>query len=306
MSSGNYQLLKALLCQAEQATRIHDRENAIDDLLSKFRDIKFRRRLANESSNPTRAMRAAARLVLRRALNLVHQMLRKKQKHKSKYLTFPYSILQKCYYAEDYDPDRLSVNEVMDLYKYCVSFLNDETRLNEIENLEQDMLNMLDFMCAKREFVAYFKPDDDLQEIVEIVRKRLPRSKASTEANVHVIANSDFCEPSAKALCKLFQTLEETGVTMQYVAAPAIDLVSEWCVWYKEQYDSSVVGHENTMRFLLSTAVTIMRTLPDRCIAMLRQWGQPIFGLVRKSLGMLQSSQPDLIKACVDYLQGHL
>ena len=165
---------------------------------------------------------------------------------------------------------------------------------------EVDLMNVLQKLCARSDYVTHFHPRHDIIEILKVVS---PKLEAMDECSL----------PAAKALYQLVHNLTvNLGVQIHTFVWQFLALVVDYIRAMREDAvnngsSSSTAGTQSPqiMTYMYGVAVDIMVHYPEQCVAVLSQddFGKDMFGHARKCWS---TARRELKEALVDYFSAHL
>ena len=279
-----------------------------ESLVKMLGEERVRRRLAEEATpddiepgeslKPMRrkALAQVWRLVINRTIDMVTCIVNdtKKAKLTDADVRLPFKLLQLCDMPDelfDDDTPKLSREETRLAFSYCMDMLCNEKVMGTV-GAEQTLLEMLSHICTKREHVAYFRPDKQIQAILQEIEKRLVYGKEQGKVSV----DADISHLSAKIFGELLVTLHDLGIALHLVLPGTLHMVARWCDQNRHRTDvTEFVG-------IFWGAAVLLRSNPDLAVAPLSRYGRPILSFVRKRLG-----RPGPLEAALtEYLLRHL
>lgn len=309
-----YNEIKGLRKQLDDAGAVKKSRAASERLLVMLSDPDVRRRLAVEATpdapppgRSLRAIRRAAlaemwRVLIQSAITSAHLIARKgKSKLTNQDLRLPLKLLELCDKPDevfDEATSKLGREQIKLLYSYCMTMLDDDQTLL-IDGGEKTLLTMLAYICSRREFVAYFKPEQQISAILEEVEKRLLLDDGEGDSS----CSPEIVQIAAKIFGNLLSTCQDLGIGLHLILPGTIKLVASWC--HQNEEERSFL--DETVH-LLSGASILLRSNPDVAIAPLSRHGRPILQLVKRSLGKLdlQKASKPYVAALTEYLLRYL
>jgi len=266
------------------------RRNAALQLQSKLGQLQVRRRLALEATPPAhkrgrmtiqqarhKALSHMWRTVIQNAVLAVQKITTgKRSKLTVADIMLPYKLLQYCDMPDEgvdnaslRFPSKLSRKVTKRVVKYCLDMLDDEEALHVAE---VQLLEMMAYMCSRREYVAYFRPSKDIQFIMMEVEKRISDEDVSVSYAAMAAAGSVFQN--------IMTTTTELGIGMHIWMPGCIKLVASWCANMYEQ------TRNNTRPIaelgpLLRGLTALIRSNPEQAIAPLTRHGRAILGFCK-------------------------
>jgi hypothetical protein len=274
------QLRKQLI----EANKVTDRRAVAEDLLSLLGDPQNRRRLVLEVAISKDDGRAAAQhkrhlavsnlwqVLLKIAIKYVKLFRNGKAKITTNDILFPFQLLKLCGMAVyEKEPNKLSKSITKELLGFCLDMLDEAPTLG-LDGLEDGLLQMLAYQCSRREFVAYFRPDQQITVILEEVESRL---LAENETSI--------CQLAAKVFYNLMKAVEDLGIGLHLLISGSINMVAKWTKKKSENLE--------TMHLLLGGVSVLLSMHPDLSVAPLARYGRPLVSLAKRSLTLKLSRQ---------------
>jgi ataxia telangiectasia mutated family protein len=263
------------------------RRKACDELQQLLATPEVRRKLALEGTparGTTRNLRASRhralselwRNIVQHAMVFIDMILDdKKVKLNRNDVTIPLKLIKLCHlYDEGIDyragsklqpPSRLSRSEIKKVIAFVFGLVDDDRPL---ALAEVDLLDMLAFICSRREYVANMKPVPEMQIILEEVETRLLVEDESVYPSdpTHVAY-------ACKAFQNLMKTSNELGVGLHLLVPGTIKMVMRWIRRKnKEHVLPSVVEFVPILEGLTG----MVRSHPHQCMAPLARHGKTI------------------------------
>ena len=153
------------------------------------------------------------------------------------------------------------------ILKFCFDMLeNDVARqLAEIE-----LLNTLLFLCERVDYVAYFRPEEEISNILVLVEGYLAdEEEGETEA------------AAARMFGSLLESCYELGIALHLCMSQCVRLVSRWCKHHME----SATLHPWEQSHLFRGLAALIRFHPQQAIKPLTRYGRAILKFVKRSYG---------------------
>lgn len=280
-----------------------------DQLMQLLGDEKVRSRLALEATPDDlepgeqsvkaiqrRALAQIWRLVVTSAITSVEKIVESGKKLTDNDIFLPHKLLRLSLYTDelfDKDTRTLSKKEYKSLYEYCLNLLYNDKVL-EIDGVEKILLQMLAEICSYREFVVYFRPDQQVLAVLEEVEKRLimDGDEPMVDKEIAIICANIFKN--------LMKTLFELGIGLHLILSSTIKMVATWCHQKKRDEDED----ENEFPPIISGAAILLRSCPDLAIEPLARYGRSIFIFVRRRMTRQQAAKID--SSLMEYVLRHL
>jgi hypothetical protein len=237
-------------------------------------------------------------LVLMGAISVTQSIATGKSKAKRTMedIELPYRLLSVCTQQDDaFENEGLGIPKVTkktirSLLNYCLNMLGEE---DVSEEVEEKMLEMLNFLCAKPEFVANFKHTVDFRNVMSELSERL-----SPEIEQ---ANRTTFELAAKAVASLFDTCKCVGIDLYLFVPDTLDMISIWCKHHI--YEKQVEHMSGALPHFYNLASCIIDSYPDVSIGPVRKFGRPILSYCKRCY--TSASGPNK-QALNNYLFSHL
>jgi hypothetical protein len=310
-----YKKIRSLAKLLLEETKVTARRNAGKELLALLSNPTLRRRLASEVAPPAHkrgrvsiqvaqrnALAEVWRYVLQNAV-LAAQKTVAKQKSKVTHeeVSLPYELLLRCNKVEEDSGStptmggtaRLSRNETKLLTKYCLDMLENE---DTFQVAEVKMLEMLAYICSRREFVAYFRPQSEMTVILEEVEKRI--SSPDDDRSVSHAAR----EAASKIFRDLIHTASDLGLAVHLILPGCVKMVAGWCASHSE---IDVAIKLQALPALFSGIACLLRSDPEQSVAPLTRHGRPIFSLAMRCYGS-KIAEGDKRNVFDEYFLSHL
>jgi hypothetical protein len=335
MSYQAYQVIAKATKDLRDASKILDRRNAAAELKKLLSERNLRSRLSEEAiiaareqekSSPEYILRKIYGNAIKAALYAANQTLRSKTSKKNEDITLPFKIfsivdkdseaaialmkkdreqsLDECepFTFESFDRYRgtnahltlVSKKELGELLKYCLDNLeNDEA----CEHAEADLLNMLQKLCSRPDYVAHFHPNHDVINILTMVESILSRDKVGGTCSVN----------AAKAFFNLFhQLITSLSIDISNHIQPCIALIVDWvrrCISRKGT--SSSADSSQIAKFMYGVAADVLAGYPEQCIVVLGadNFGRDLFRHARKRWSTSRGGERDVL---VSYLSSYM
>jgi hypothetical protein len=310
-----YNEIKALRKQLDEAaSSVKKGRSAGQQLLELLGVPSNRRRLAAEAKAARRhgpnapstkttqrvALAEMWRVLIHSAVASVHALAQGKSKLTLEDIRLPHKMILLCNQHDDLFDDEhvvLGKDQVKLLYSFCVDML-DEEQTKEIYGAEVELLAMLLYMCKRRECVAYFKPEQHIAYILELVEKRIlvPHNEG-IDPGYGTTRRMEIAQPAANIFSCLFSTCQELGIDLHVVLPRTIKFVATWCIEAYElsrQQSREYAIHAITYPLLAGAAI-LLRANPDLAVGSLTRHGQPIVKTIKLSFATFDS--PMMTKA---------
>jgi len=282
-----------------------------EQLASLLGEERVRRRLAQEATPDDlaegesvnairrRALAQIWRLVISSAIASVEKIVESGKKLTVTDVKLPWKLLHLSFFSGelfDKDTRALSKKEYKSLYEYCLNLLYNDKVL-EIDEVEKVLLEMLASICSYREFVVYFRPDQQVLAVLEEVEKRLILDDDEDE----LMVNKETAEICADIFNNLMSTLFDLGIGLHLILPSTIKMVATWC---HQKSGPEERDDEKEMSSMISGAAILLRSCPDLAIEPLTRYGRKILTFVRKRMNRQQTSM--INSALMEYVLRHL
>lgn len=274
-----YSKIVHLRKQLVEASSVKKRREHADKLLDLLNDADIRRRLVQEVPVAEGDGRVAVRnkkhvavsklwqVLLKSSIKYVNVIMSGKAKLAANDALFPFNLLKLCDKpVYDNEPSKLSKLLTKDLLQYCLDMLDDTPTL-EIEGLERDMLAMLAYICSRKEFVAHFRPDQQISAILEESERRLlVQEDASTSME------------AARVFSNLMKTAADLGIGLQLFVSGTLAMVAKWT--------KQKIHNLEMIQLLLGGVSVLLASHPDLAVAPMTRYGKPVVALAKRCLGV--------------------
>jgi hypothetical protein len=288
-----YRKIRSIAKQLLEEKSVKERRLAGKELETLLENHGNRCKLASEATPPAHkrgrvsinvaqrnALAEVWRFVIQNALLASRKTVlatTKKVKVTADDVNLPWKLLRLCSKVDEEfgsppNVPTLSRNETKLLTKYCLAMLenDDALRLAEV-----NLLEMLDHICSRREFVAYFKPQSEIRDILQEVERRI--NSPIDDLSVGPAASMT----ASKIFKNLMYTASDLGVGMHLVLPGCVKMVAEWCASHSAT-DISVAINKVELPFLLSGIACLLRSEPEQSVAPLTRHGRPFMRLAMR------------------------
>lgn len=276
-----YEEITSLRDELSANDKIKKRRKALERLCGLLRDATVRNRISSLAVQQARerghspakarseAMSAFWSLVLDSAFNSTNRLVAGgKNKLTQQDIAQPLSLVPLADEAlsgsrvrlESYA--RLSEKNVKRILKFCFDILDhDEARtLAELE-----AMNALLFLCERVDYVAYFRPDNEIMSMLATVEASL---QGADEVSV----------AAAKIFSALVQSCYELGIALHGIIDQCLIMVSKWCKRHitAETYGTREFGD------LVRGITTLLRFHPEQSIKPLTRYGRILLSYAKR------------------------
>jgi len=333
MSYPTYQAISQATEDLRKAPKILDRRNAAAELKKLLTERHVRVSLAEEAVNAAREqkgpspeyiLRKAYSNAIKSALHAASLTLRSKTSKKNEDVALPFKIfsivdkdsdatiallkkefeekIDECepFTFESFDRYRgtnanltlVSAKELKELLKFCLDCLEDE---EVCELAEADLVNMLQKLCSRPDYVTNFHPHDDVLNIMTAVQSILRNDKVGGTSSVN----------AAKAFFNLFHQLTiNLNIDISNHIQLCIALIVDWVRRCMSRTSSSADSSQ-IAKFMYSVVADVLATYPEHCIAVLKvdNFGRDLFRHARKRWTTLRGVDREVL---VSYFSSYL
>lgn len=276
-----YDEISALLKELNGG-KITQQRAAGEKLQTMLSKPEIRRKLAAQVSIPESQRRTSSiifrrraalsefwRLVIQCSITAVYGIIDGKSKISESDVILPFKLLLSCDAVDDsletsrqYAP-KLDNETTRMVLKYCLEILGIESI---VRLCEQSVLQMLGYLCSRREYVAYFKPQREITAIMEEVERR-------------ILADDDKSHNITLEAAKIFenvvQTTIELGIGLEMLIPGCVKLVASWCNIRKNDGTISEMPH------IMNGLAILLESNPELSIASVSQHGKAILSFAK-------------------------
>ena len=250
--------------------------------------------------DPSRAVRRRRtlsemwRMIVRGAVLAVNDIATGKSKLSLGDITMLYKIIQACDMGNEgfenaYSTTKLSRREVKSVTKLCLALLEDDYAL---QIAELQLLELLAFPCSRREYVAHFRPQPELQIILEEVEKRLLAEEDSLTRGTRDVA--------AKLFANVIHTSDDLHMSLHLILSDALKLVSNWC---SQAIKRDNLRHVSELSDLFNGVTTLLYSNPEQAVAPLTREGKAILSFAKRRYANADETQRHALNR---YFQCHM
>ena len=315
--STTYSKVRALAQQLLDDTAITRRREAGEKLQRMLSTPEVRRRLAAEAKpksrgsaplSPAATMAAKQealanmwRFIVQNTILAVQNISAKKTpKMKESDILIPFKIIQCCDLPDetrDYtsssflgsmrcsisSSSKLSKRETRLVADYCMEMLTlpnkNDAHIEAKRAAEGQMLEMMSYICSRREYVAHFRPHREIQTILEeVVIKRFHNDDADLGGEYN---DEMKIRGAAKIFDSLIKTCIQLGIGMNVLVPRCAFFVAEWCA-RMNQDAVSVHRHCSELSYLIRGLTTLMRSCMEQSISPLKRYGRTILSFAKR------------------------
>lgn len=300
MTSIHQQALK--LCrQLRDETALHKRRETATNLRNLVTDRRNRERLLQEATGRP-ALCALWRSVLGSSLFAADRAIAssKRGKRNKDDVMFPHYILLSCTEFSTFSEidSLLSSKEVRALLKYCLDQLADNDAL---EVAESGLLNMLHHLCLRPEYVAYYRPSIEMDNILAEIETRFPRPERKMSER-----NEASFDTAAKAFAALVKTAQAVGIGLHVLIPGCLECIHTWCKYKLSEASSDVStksGTSSVLPSMFGVAASLLTAHPEQCIVEMSRKGRLILKLAKQCYPSATGVHKDAI---IEYLLAHV
>jgi hypothetical protein len=303
-----YNEIKALTKELS-STKIRQRRAAGETLQQRLSMTEVRRRLAQEagaggssgSSVAIRRRRALAemwRAIILQAVLAVQTIARSNSKLTVSDILMPFKLLRCCDLPDttdsdvppQYEPSKLSRRETKKVFSYCYDMLQDETA---VELAEVQLLEMLAYLCARKEYVANMRPHLEIHAVVQEVELRLiAEDENSVPPEVVLVAGQIFEN--------ILKTTNQLRVGMHLLMPGCVKIVAAWCV---NNLNRDRVRPTGELPHIMRGLSILLKSDAEQAIAPLTRHGRPILSFAKRRYATVDESHRGALN---EYFLSHL
>jgi hypothetical protein len=288
-----YNKIKRLTIQMN-ASGITKRREASKELRKYLNESTTRERLLQEAYVGKEALQTLWSMIMSAAIVSADKAAKRRTALLEEDIATPYYMfLRLDEFAKFAKLDSLlSKKMVRELVAFSVNSLSDEVVCKVAEDV---FLNMMELLCSKREFVAYYRHEEEMHSILAELQERL---KDPTH---------EYFEIAAKTFCALLTTAKKLGLAMHSILPRCLNVIDTWCrdrlfalQKHKLRSANEVFGYE----YMFSSAVAALSTHPDHLIYEFSSRGQRMLELAKKCYPHAVSKKEK--EALIEYFLAHL
>jgi len=283
------------LAQELNSPRIRQRRAAGEKLQQMLSMAEVRRRLAQEagaaaagrqgnegrdrrSINVERRMALSEmwRYIILNAVLSVQAIAQGSSKMTETDILMPYKLIKCCDLPYENpemaidEPSKLSRKETKLVFTYCYDMLQNEAAL---DLAEVQLLEMLAYLCGRKEYVAYMRPHLEMHAVVQEIEHRLiPKSdKNSVQPDVGLVC--------AKIFENLISTSSHLGIGLHLLMAGCVKFVATWCV---NMSNRERQGPTAELPHLFRGLAILIKSDVEQAIVPLTRHGRPILSFCKR------------------------
>ena len=272
-----YRRIRHLMHELGSGT-IAKRREAGQKLVQLLSDVQERSRLMQEAGSDgaverQRALAEMWRYIILGAVDSVQEIAlgtKVKARVTANDILLPFKLLKSCdapYETKEtmlYEPVKLSRKETKLVFTLCYDLLQDPTAL---QLAEKDLLKNLAYLCGRREYVAYMRPHQEMNAVVQEVEKRLVDQRGNDDILLyagHVWENL------------LVTATKDLGMSMHLLMPGCVKIVAAWC----QLPESS--GPRGEVPLILRGLAALLQSDLEQAVAPMTRHGRPILSFVGK------------------------
>jgi hypothetical protein len=208
------------------------------------------------------------RLVIQHAISAAYNIMDGKSKIIEADVVLPFKLILLCDIVEDSSP-RQTHNPKLDsdttrmVHKYCLEILRNESI---VRFFEHSILQMLVYICSRREYVIYFKPQREISTIMEEMEPRI----LAEDPKSH-----DIVLEASKVFENIIQTTTDLGIGIEIFIPGCVKLVSSWCNVRKND------GTISELPQIMNGLAILLESYPELSIAPLSRHGKSILSFAK-------------------------
>jgi hypothetical protein len=188
--------------------------------------------------------------------------------------------------------------EIKELLKFCLDGLEDE---GICALAEKDLLNMLQILCSRADYVAHFHPSNAMIDILTTVQERVVMRVQEGDLDLDTRSITD----AAKAFYNLVhQFTVVLDIDISGFVKSCLALVLDWIRTCCSS-GTGAVDSAHVLKWMYGVVVDVLSVYPEQCIVVLEQesYGKDLFRYARRR--WLKVKDDDK-QALVTYFAAHL
>lgn len=293
---GIYSEIK-LLVKDLNDSKIKQRRAAGEKLQNLLSQAEARRRLAAEVSIPgshrgrisiVGARRTALaelwRWIIQSAVSAVQAIVDGKSKVTDSDIIMPYNLIRLCDMQDEggNDPNidyyhlvssKLDKNTTRCVFEYCMEMLDNKTR---IETAVLPLLQMLGYICSRRDYVAHFKQHGEISAIMEEVERNIIPDEDAISSSAPTRMDQNVALEAGKIFENIIKTTTDLGIGMELLLPGCVELVANWCNVNRSK------GVVPELPHIMNGLSTILESNPEQSVAPLTRYGRVILSFTKK------------------------
>lgn len=213
---------------------------------------------------------------------------------------FPHKILLCCSEFSTFSEidSLLSSKDVRDVLKYCLERLAEDDAL---EVAERDLLEMLHHLCLRPEYVAYYRPSHEMNNILTELVLRFPRLERKMSGN-----DAELFETAAKAFAALVKSALAVGIGLHILIPDCLECIRKWCRYQLNEESSNMStksGPSSVLSSMFGVAASLLTAHPEQFIMDMSRKGRRILKLAKRCYPSATGVHKDAI---IEYLLAHV
>jgi hypothetical protein len=184
----------------------------------------------------------------------------------------------------------LASKEVRALLKYCLDQLADD-HANKVTG--RDLMEMLFHLCSRPEYVAYFRPQSDMNHVLSEIEVRISDPEESDAV-------------AAKAFAALLKNAQAVGIAMHFLIPGSLECVYKWCKSTLKEDSRNLStrrGASSVLPNMFGVVATLLTAHPEQCILDMSEKGRHFLKLAKRCYPSAKGVQKDSI---IEYLLAHV
>ena len=309
-------------------TKITVRRSVSRQILEIISNIRMRQRLSRECGSNKDALLKIWRLIMKSSLHASEKCLDQITNGKSRMrlikedVTLPFKVLTYCddqrtfnrihkengafspldepftfesfhrYRGSQSHLTKMGSREILSLLNLCLNCLaTDEV----IQVVEHEMLDNLNLLCSRSDYVCHFHP---YRQLIENVMEELqPRIMAETSG----ARGNELSIKSCRVFFSLIrQCAWHLGFSMHAFIHPCINMVAEWC---RDHMFTSYQIHLPMISNLYSAVTILIAHNPEQSVVVMSNSGHFLLNLAKKCFPLTRGKEKQVL---LDYFSSHL
>jgi hypothetical protein len=184
----------------------------------------------------------------------------------------------------------LSSKEVRALLTYCLNQLADDHARKVTGG---DLMDMLFHLCSRPVYVAYYRPQSDMNHIL-------------SEIEVRIFDPEEIDDKAAKSFAALLKNAQAVGIAMHFLIPGSLECVYKWCKLTLNEYSRNLSmksGASSVLPSMFGVVATLLTAHPEQCILEISKKGRCILKLAKQFYPSAKGAQKDSI---IEYLLAHV
>lgn len=295
------------LAQNLSSSKLRDRRAAGEKLQQHLSMAEVRRRLAQEAA-ATASSQGPSAVKQRKALSemwryiILNAVLSVQTTARASKLTLndilmPFKLIRCCDLPDEqestltrYEPSKLSRKTTKQVFSYCYDMLQDE---NALALAELQLLEMMAYICARKEYVAHMRPHLEMHAVVQEVETRLTEAdEASIRPEVMLVAGRIFKNLLASAYV--------LGIGMHLLMPGCVKIVAAWCVNNLHRQRNRPTAE---LPHIFRALSVLLKSDVEQAIAPLTRHGRPILSYAKRCYSSVDENHRSALD---EYFLSHL